>query len=161
MGKRFFFVLCAMLTIALANAADTGSLNSTHETLRWRCWYDQSVHISCLIEEQIKVTPQDTANHAAYTPVKDLPPVVRALRTNPGAFRQLIVSIPLHTPPLDMEFTAQLARAGVCGGRPGCTVRFSPKAPAAAEIAAILDRQMDETTRSGIQLASLDLDDDQ
>lgn len=158
MKKRFFFVLCALLTIATANAADTGSLNPAGETLRWRCWYDQSVHISCLIEEQLAAS-RSGAKQAAYVPGKNLPPIVRTLRTSPEAFRQQIVSIPLHTPPIDMEFTAQLARACVCGGRPGCSVSFSGKAPPASEIAAILDRRMDETTSREFQLASLDSDD--
>jgi hypothetical protein len=59
-----------------------------------------------------------------------------------------------------MDFAEQLARAGVCGTRPGCSVHFTAKVPSASEIAATLDRQMDEPTRSGIHLAGLYSDDD-
>lgn len=104
--------------------------------LHWRCWYDQQVYITCLVDN----VPgnNDGASQAALP--ANLPGIVRQMRQDPGAFRNRFVQIPLHSIPYEMEFTAQLARATVCGSRRDCTVNFTATLPAAAEIAALLNK---------------------
>jgi len=149
MGKRFFLILFVLHALGPASSAsaDAASLTAP-ETLRWRCWYDQSVHISCLIEYLAETAP-DANTRNPYTPDENLPPVIRSLRTNPENFRQRIIRIPLHAPPVEMEFAARLARAVVCGSRPGCSVHFTASPPTDSEIVETLERQGDEAIRGG------------
>lgn len=122
----FFAALCIA---PFAAAADN---------LHWRCWYDQQVHITCLVDEV-----PDTARAGAEVPLPaNIPGIVKLLRKDPGAFRNRIVHVPLHTQPYDMEFTATLARATVCGSRSDCTVNFTSQLPPAEEVIALLNKHV-------------------
>lgn len=95
--------------------------------LVWRCWYDQRVHITCLVDS----LPRGGTEMA---PSSRLPAIVRQLRSNPEIFRSRFVHIPLYTEPYDMGFAAMLARATVCGSRPDCRVNFSASPPSPLEM---------------------------
>lgn len=125
--RRLFVALVAL--IPLAAFADGG--------LQWRCWYDQQVHIACLIEN----LPNDQGPAALPALPQNLPAIVKQMRQDPGAFRNRFIQIPLHSEPYDMEFTAVLAKATVCGSRRDCSVNFTQTQPPASVIAALLDKE--------------------
>lgn len=135
-----FLLFSASLFPLLATAGDN---------LSWRCWYDQQVHVTCLIDS----APDTGAGPTAPALPADLPAIVRGLRQDPGAFKNRIVHIPLHAQPYDMAFTGQLAQAVMCGSRPGCTVNFTPFLPPAEEVVALLNKHWREP--SGQETASL------
>lgn len=129
------------------------------DTLHWRCWHDQQVHITCIVDD----VPDDDGLAAKLSLPSNLPPIITTLRQNPGALRNRVLHIPLHTVPYDMEFTALLAKATVCGTRAGCTVNFTATAAPAGEIVALLNKNLPNLRpdRSGViptQLALLDDD---
>lgn len=126
-GLRFFFAVSCFVPFAPSAA----------ENLHWRCWYDQQIHITCLIDTVLD------GNQPISGPElpSNLPAIVKQLRRDPGAFRNRVLQVPLHTVPYDMEFTAVLAKAAVCGSRRDCTVNFTASVPRAAEIAALIDKQ--------------------
>lgn len=111
---------------------------SAGESLRWRCWYDQQIHIVCLVDT-LPVGNQPISE--AVLP-SNLPAIVKQLRRDPGAFRNRVLQVPLHTVPYDMEFTAVLAKAAMCGSRRDCTVNFTASVPPAAEIAALVNQHL-------------------
>lgn len=134
-----------MTTAATAADGTTGGLH-------WRCWYDQQTHITCLVDTL------PTADKASLDnlPV-NLPGIVRTMRTNPASLRNKIVHIPLLTEPLDMEFTAVLAKSTVCGSRRDCSVNFSSTLPPSGEIVALLTKHLPDRD-PGVGLAMLDRD---
>jgi hypothetical protein len=131
--KSRLLPLLALLPVISAGAAADGS--ASPDLLVWRCWYDQQVHITCLIDS----LPSAGTRTAAGLP-SNLPAVVRQLRNHPEAFRNQFVHIPLHTQAEDMGSTGRLAQAAVCGSLPDCRVDFSPAPPSLLEIDELLHR---------------------
>jgi len=129
--RLFFFAILA----SLANLA-TGAEDSSGN-LHWRCWYDQQTHITCLLD-----TLPQAGNPSEQAFPANLPPIVKAMRANPGSLRSKIIHIPLHTQPYDMEFTAILAKSAVCGSRRDCSVNFTDRLPPAGEIIALLNKHL-------------------
>jgi hypothetical protein len=153
MGFRLFFF--SVLTFLAGAAAAADGIKTSSDKLHWRCWYDQQTHITCLVD----TVPQGDSASAQGLPA-NLPHVVRVMRTKPGALRNRIIHIPLHTEPYDMEFTAILAKATVCGSRRDCSVNFTDKLPPAEEIVAILNRNLpDRDTATVLAMLDTDLDD--
>jgi hypothetical protein len=146
MGFRLF--LCFALTFLTGAAAAADGSDKLH----WRCWYDQQTHITCLVD----TVPLADGTSAQGLPA-NLPHVVRVMRTRPGALRNRIIHIPLHTEPYDMEFTAILAKATVCGSRRDCSVNFTDKLPPAGEIVALLNKNLPHRD-AAMALAMLDTD---
>lgn len=145
MTTRLFLALLALLPLSVF--AD--------ETLNWRCWYDQQLHIECLMEN----LPEAGTVTAAKNLPDNLPAIVRQLRNNPELFRRTFVEIPLHSEPFDMEFTALLAKASMCGSRRDCTVNFTSTKPPATEIAALLNKEFSaDRSAAPTALALADLD---
>lgn len=143
MRKRLFLFFCAIAALSEPLPANAEDVASARPTVQWRCWYDQNVHIVCLMEGLAQPS-ELAASVGGYAPSANLPPFVHALRKTPEAFRRETIRIPLHGHARDMAFTETLARAGVCGARPSCSVRFSATAPSAVELAGILDWQREE-----------------
>lgn len=138
---RLLLVLLAFAP--LAAQADNG--------LQWRCWYNQQVHITCLLENLAgdgKLSPD------VQLP-RNLPPIVKQMRDDPAAFRNRFVQIPLHSIPYEMEFTAMLAKATVCGSRRDCAVTFTPIPPPPSEILALLNRNQPGTERDDRMLLAM------
>ncbi len=137
--RIFLLVAFVLPTVAMAESS-----------LQWRCWYDRGVKIVCLIDE----IPSAASNPAAGTLPTNLPAVVRQMRNDPAAFRNRFVEIPLFSPPLDMAFAAQLARASVCGSRRDCMVNFTATPASPTEIVALLQKnQLDYLPGQTQQLA--------
>lgn len=133
---RLALVLIVLQLAAFSGfCAGNGGVPSA--TLHWRCWYDQRVEILCLIDTLAQAKPMDNLSPR-------LPLVVRELRSNPEAFRNVVLHIPLFSPPFHSDFTAQLARATVCGSRPDCTVDFTMVPPSTTEIDALLRKNIQE-----------------
>jgi len=130
--RVFLFALLLFLANGMAVAED---VQGAAQTLHWRCWYDQRVHVTCLVD-----TIPDAGNLPAQLLPSNLPDIVKVLRSDPGTFRHRFVHIPLYTQPNDMAFTALLARMSVCGSRPDCTVNYSHTPPPISEIAALLGK---------------------
>lgn len=126
------------------------------ETLQWRCWYNQQVHITCLVDE----TPDAAPTMGALSLPENLPPIVAQLRRDPSSFRNQAVHIPLHTQPYDMAFTAMLARSTVCGTRRDCSVNFSAKAPTNEELTSILAKHLAYRQDKPAMIAMVDPEDD-
>lgn len=129
------------------------------DNLHWRCWYDQQVHITCIVDS----VPESGVPAAGLILPANLPPVIRTLRQNPDAFRNRVLHIPLHTAPYDdVEFTALLAKATVCGTRRDCTVNFTATPAPAAEIVALLNKNLPylQRDRQGMPPTELALLDD-
>lgn len=144
---RFFIALVVVLPVS-AFADDS---------LNWRCWYDQQVHITCLIDN----VPTDNAGAAQLALPENLPAIVKQMRNDPAAFRNRVVQIPLHSEPLDMEFTALLAKSAVCGSRRDCTVHFTATPATTTEIVALLRKHQPATQpRDTTLLAMATLDND-
>ncbi|TXI76078.1 MAG: hypothetical protein E6Q42_07935 [Dechloromonas sp.] len=123
--RTFLLLLLALPTFAQADMP-----------LQWRCWYDREVKIICLIDD----IPSAASQPATGTLPANLPAVVRQMRNDPAAFRNRFVEIPLFTPPFDMAFTAQLAKASVCGSRRDCSVNFTAIPANPTEIVALLQK---------------------
>jgi len=150
--RLFIFAVLASLA-NIAGAAD--GAQTVSDTLHWRCWYDQQVHITCLVDT---VSQADNADLPALP--GNLPPIVRAMRTNPSALRNKIIHIPLLSEPVDMEFTALLAKSAVCGTRRDCSVNFTEKLPPAEEVVALLNKHLPYRNSATIlAMADGDLDD--
>lgn len=129
------------------------------DTLHWRCWHDQQVHITCIVDN----VPDHDGPAAELSQPSNLPPIITTLRQNPGVLRNRLLHIPLHTVPYDMEFTALLAKATVCGTRAGCSVNFTATPAPAEEIVALLNKNLpnlrhDRPGMTPTQLALLDND---
>lgn len=114
-------------------AAAEGAFPS--EMLVWRCWYDQQIHITCLIDSL-----PSSGGGMAIDPSSRLPAAVQKLRTHPEEFVHQFVHIPLHTQPYDPGLTVALAQAVVCGPRPDCRVNFSLGLPSPLEMEELLNR---------------------
>lgn len=127
------FLLLAALQLAAAGTVAAAEGLPPSSGLHWRCWYDERVHIVCLIDTMAEVQPLDSLPY-------HLPAIVQQLRNNPEAFRNVFVRIPLFSPPFQAEFTAQLARATVCGTRHDCTVDFTMRPPSAEEVQVLLEK---------------------
>lgn len=138
MQKPFrLFILATPLLLGSAGCAADGIDGLMTPQVVWRCWYDQQIHVTCLVDASPATdVPLD------QIPFSSLPPAVNTVRYAPGSLRGNLVHIPLHTPPFDMEFTADLARITVCGRRPGCLVDFSSTLPPADEIIALLNKYL-------------------
>lgn len=143
MKKWFRLALFAFFSCLLGSASAADETQASSDSLQWRCWYDQQVHISCVVDE----IPRADTSPSLALPV-NLPPIVVLMRTNPGQLRNMIVQIPLLSEPEDMEFTALLAKASVCGSRRDCTVNFSEKQPPMAEIVALLNKHVPDRRQS-------------
>lgn len=145
--RLFFFVILAALA-NLAAAEDTGNLH-------WRCWYDQQVHVTCVIDT---VSEADSATQLSLP--ANLPSLVRTMRTDPQALRGRIIHIPLLSYADDMEFTATLAKSTVCGSRRDCTVHFTASLPPAEEVVALLNKHLpNRAPATALAMAGDDLDD--
>jgi hypothetical protein len=150
MVKRLFVGLlfaCLGFTFAAAPAL-AGELDAADfpvaekQNLHWRCWYDQQIHIHCLLDTEIA-----DSKPAGYEAAINLPKVVRELRSNPSRFRAVLVRIPMFTDPLEHGFARDLAQASMCGGRGNCSVHYSGSVPHHEEIAELMLRQMDWAAR--------------
>ncbi len=113
---RWFVALSLALAAAAANAAP--------DELLWRCAYDAAPgpRVACRLVHWPEVDPQ------AYWPKTiddDRTPMLARIRKAPETLADERIVIPLYTPPVDMPFVAQLARAVMCGSRADCAVEFS------------------------------------
>lgn len=141
MVKRLFFCLAfvgAFLGASLFAAAPASAADPAGErqNLHWRCWYDQQVHIHCLLDS----APAPAANGK---PVGHLPKIVQSLRSKPSSFKAVLIRIPMYTDPYDVHFPRLLAEATMCGDRADCSVQYTQQVPGHEEIAQILLRHMD------------------
>lgn len=86
----------------------------------WRCWYseDRGPAVACRLLQAPEVVAQLPVVTGTSVPV------FSRIRNNPRSLGDEVMLIPLHAPPLDMAFTARLARAVMCGARPSCVVDF-------------------------------------
>lgn len=125
-----------LLRLLLLLALALPSLAFADSQLHWRCWYDREVRIICLIDD----APQAAIAPGTSTLPANLPALVRQMRNDPAALRNRFIEIPLFTPPFDMAFTAQLAKASVCGSRRDCSVHFTATPASPTEIAALLEK---------------------
>ena len=149
MVKRLFFCLAFAAGALLATApasAEEAPPTSDRQNLHWRCWYDQQVHIHCLLDSE-------PAPHAAGKPVGHLPRIVQELRNKPTSFKTVLIRIPMYTDPYDVHFPRLLAEATMCGGRADCSVQYSQQVPGHEEIAQILLRHLDWPQPSAMELA--------
>jgi len=125
--KSFYWVSSLALTIAVANhalARDMVVKPYTHYTNRivepgkteWHCWV-RGDRILCLL-----------ANYGSVSAYKDgdrgFPELAGRIFNETGSFYGEVVSIPIHTVPLDMEMTGELAYNVMCKGVPSCDVVF-------------------------------------
>ena len=91
---------------------------------RWACRYDPDhLTVRCLLAEDAAAgvvrSPPSAIEHR-------LPPIVRAIREQPGRFAGRAVHIPLWNVPYEMAFARQLAESVMCGARDDCHVDFDP-----------------------------------
>jgi hypothetical protein len=117
-------------------AAEDGT--SERDGVKWRCWYDQDVHIICLIDNISDVQMMENLP----TPI---PSIAQEMRRDYGPGRKFFVHIPLHTHPGDVGFTAELARTTMCGSRADCTVDFSMEPPSDDEVDAMFGQGLPVT----------------
>lgn len=151
MVKRLFLCLAilagALLGTAPALATEVPPPAAERQSLHWRCWYDQQVHIHCLLDS-------DPTAAATGKPVGHLPRIVQELRSKPSSFKAVLIRIPMYTDPYDADFPRQLAEATMCGGRTDCSVRYTQQVAGHQEIAQILLRHMDWPAQGGERLAA-------
>lgn len=123
--------------LAACGAAAADDSPSQPGSVQWRCWYDQDVHITCLI---------DTISHAGLMESlpSPIPSIAQEMRRDYGPGRKFFIHIPLHTRPRDEELVALLARSSVCGSGPECSVEFSMDPPTDDELDALLERELPE-----------------
>lgn len=129
---RFSAIFSAVLA---SHGATAAAGRETTTGVKWRCWYDQDVHITCLI---------DSLSHAAMieTLPAPIPAIAEEIRRDHGPGRKFFIHIPLHTRPRDADLTAQLAKASVCGSGPDCSVDFTMQPPSDDEMAGLLGRPL-------------------
>ena len=113
--RKPWLALALALSISAARAEDSGSL------VIWDCWYDagRGPAIAC----RLAVAP-DTGGEAQGT--QPLPGITASIRSQPASLAGETVLIPLYGPSGDPARMARLARAVMCGPRPGCQVQLSP-----------------------------------
>lgn len=119
----------AILLALLAPFA--GSAWAQEAIARWSCWYDEEVSIVCFLVDAPAV---DAAQKAALGDMlarvsaapsdSPLPPLIRLMRSAPGAFERRLVTIPLHSEPDDMAFVYELAVSVMCGSNARCAVNW-------------------------------------
>ena len=103
--------------------------------INWYCWYTPPTGVTCLLE----AAPASIETGGVdFESLKRLPPAVTVMRSDPARLRGQRIEIPLHSPPIEMRFTALLARSVMCGSQRHCAVSFDAQANG-ARIAAILD----------------------
>lgn len=134
MAARLGFIALFVLSLLAAQAIAEGS-SASRGKVKWRCWYDQDVHITCLIDSI------SDAGAIAELPVP-IPEIAEEMRRDYGPGQKFFVHIPLHTQPGDAEFTALLARNTVCGSHSACSVDFSMKPPSDDDIDAMLGQSL-------------------
>ncbi len=118
-------------------AADEGS-QLPGSQINWYCWYALPARVICLLEAAPAKIDTDGVD---FESLKRLPPGVTVMRADPARLRGQRIEIPLHSPPLEMGFTALLARSVMCGSQRRCAVSFDAQANP-ARIAAILDESV-------------------
>lgn len=111
------------------------TLQAGRKSVHWRCWYNQEVHIHCLLDEA-PATAQAPQNLISGK----LPAIAREIYAKPESFRNALVSVPLLAPPMDMQLVAVLADAVVCGARQDCSVKFTEELPTRTEVHTILGK---------------------
>lgn len=115
-----FALLLVLAFPASASAEDA-------ELLLWRCWYDpERPAVACRLDH----APEGGGTAFADDPER-APAMVRMLRSDPGSLSGEQIVIPLHSPPIDMNQAARLARAVMCRGHgAACRVDWSVAPPA-------------------------------
>ena len=93
------------------------------EPTRWNCVYAPSdgEFIACQLVSAPVEGPVARSLPGGH---ERLPRLVRDIRDDPQSLDAKTVVIPLHNTPIDMALTGRLARAIMCGSRPGCEVAF-------------------------------------
>jgi hypothetical protein len=135
MSRWLTFPAIFSALLAGSGAAAAAGPDSAAAGVKWRCWYDQEVHITCLI---------DTLSDAAMiaTLPAPIPAIAEEIRREHGPGRKFYIHIPLHTRPRNTDLTAQLARTSVCGAGPECSVEFSMQPPSEDEMHGLLAREL-------------------
>lgn len=153
-------LLMSWLLMATTTCLAEGA-NPSHSGPRWTCWYAPGAEtIRCLL------IPAPEGRYTVDAAVAErarqllLPDVVRAIWSDPEQISGYRVSIPLWTPPEDMDFARQLAESVMCGARADCTVIYDansdgrgPLRAAALEAGVPENEVMQELTTRGIALA--------
>lgn len=129
--KRRAQMLCLIFMLSILALNTPLAQATSTPPVSWRCWPADS-NIECLLATAVLVDAASIAPDP--TSSIDLPGAVMALRTDPEAFRGELIVIPMHTPPVDMQFAAELAAASMCGSRVDCTVDFTSMPPDIDEI---------------------------
>lgn len=153
-------VLVSWLLLAATSCFAEGA-STPNGGPRWTCWYVPGAEtISCLlIPASENGYPVDAAVAERARQLL-LPDVVRTIWSDPEQISGYRVSIPMWTPPLDMNFARQLAESVMCGARTDCTVIYDanadgrgPLRAAALEAGVPESEVMQELATQGIALA--------
>lgn len=140
-------VLAFLMVAGVAHASQpvlsTGSADK--QKLHWRCWYDQQVHIRCLLDTEVIDKQQQPATKTGQASA--LPKIIVDLRNNPSQFRAVLVRIPMYSDPIEDSFARELAVASMCGTRQDCSVHYTSQVPHHEEISQLLLRQIDWPAR--------------
>jgi|JI10StandDraft_1071094.scaffolds.fasta_scaffold159369_2 hypothetical protein len=157
---RQFLVVALLLVVGtLSDAAharkarfvaDTGDnyVNKTlpdHATV-WHCWYDGAAAILCRLGETIE-NAATTATGAGPAVDARLPAIVKSIWRKPGEMLGALITIPMHTAPVDMTLPGQLADSVMCGGATQpCGVIFARDALSLARL--VMDRALQASSRA-------------
>jgi hypothetical protein len=82
----------------------------------WLCWYDGSQAIQCRPDEAMEDEGFRNSSPAVARPDLRFPEIVSKAWNKASELAEKLVSIPLHTIPIDMALTGELAEAVICSG---------------------------------------------
>ena len=112
----------AVALVAPAHGAEPAAAPAEPLETSWTCWYNGDSRVLC----RVAAAPAlDAAPLTTAYPGRDtLPEAVRTIHERPALLRGRTITIPLHSPPEDMDNAAELACAVMCGIRTACRVDF-------------------------------------
>jgi hypothetical protein len=129
----------ALASATLALLLATTAQAAPPAPLHWLCWLeDGATTLACAQEAGLldalfddPVLQDEAAGRQRPDPraILRAGSVTAALRQQAGAAPPTVWRTPLYSPAHDDEFTAELARAVMCGRQPDCRVLFRPGAP--------------------------------
>lgn len=128
--RKFILSTCAAV-LALGMHAPPGLAQQpprdATDTL-WLCWYNHDSTFRCRLSRAPRLPASlraprpapPAARNTLYPRRGPLPPIVKTIHEQPARLKSHTITIPLFTPPLDLQFAAALVQSVMCDVHPGC-----------------------------------------
>jgi len=129
--------LLLLSAFACSGACFANSGGALGDGPRWACWYAQAqLSVQCLLIQVPTQGLEMRAIEVASRIDRRLPTLVKTIWGNPEQLAGTHISIPLMSPPIEMDFVALLAKSVMCGSRKDCSIHFDHNADGFAPVRA-------------------------